>query len=145
MTIISIVFDGGGLYLPKVDKTVKPGYGSFIVDSKDFPCEILTRLTYGDRITNNVAEYRTLLEALIFTENLMKEQGKTITQLHIFGDSDLVRLQVGEYTDGVWTATYKCKNKDLLPYRDQIRDILQKYPFTYTHFPRKDIVALLGH
>jgi len=145
MTFISIVFDGGGLYLPKVNKTIKPGYGSFVVNGEGFPCDITVRLQYGEGITNNVAKYRTLLESLIFVENLMNEQNKVITQLHIFGDSDLVRLQVGEYKDSTWVATYKCKNKDLLPYRDQIRGILEKYPFVYEHRPRSDIVAILGH
>src|SRR4051812_25458972 len=85
----SIVFDGGALGNPG------KGYGSFeIIGPGDF--RVLQRLSFSDQgevITNNEAEYMTLIAAL---ERLLVELGEEAksANLTIHGDSMLVINQV---------------------------------------------------
>jgi ribonuclease HI len=126
-----LVFDGGNH-----GHKVMAGYGSFrFYRYKGGELLNATLLEYSGLMTNNEAEYRTLLEALKY----MRAAYIVVTPLVIEGDSELVRKQVL----GEWQVS--SKGQHLKPYLNQIRDLLQGITYTYLHVPRAEIVAVLGH
>ena len=78
----TVTFDGGALGNPG------KGYGSFHIRGPD-GYETRERLDFGDRVTNNQAEYRTLIRAL---EDLRERIGPEASRasVAIRGDSQLV-------------------------------------------------------
>jgi probable phosphoglycerate mutase len=125
-----IVFDGGAIGNPG------KGYGSFhITGPRDLV--IHERREYGDRITNNVAEYRTLIAAL---ERLQAEIGDKVatSSVHVLGDSQLVIKQ----TQGAW----KVKKAWLQPLRDEVVRLLGVFGAHSIRWqPRRESVRVLGH
>lgn len=125
-----IVFDGGALGNPG------KGYGSFLIEGPD-GYRSQQRLDFGDRITNNQAEYRTLIGAL---KQLQADLGPAATTatIEIFGDSLLVINQVN--------GTWKVKNVDLGPLRDEVRALLIGFgKRTLSWHGRDNSVRVLGH
>lgn len=94
-----IVFDGGSLGNPG------KGYGSYEI-SQNGEVVRLERLEYGDNITNNQAEYRTLIAALSW---LGAELGarRASARVVVHGDSKLVINQVN--------GTWKVKHENMRP------------------------------
>ncbi len=129
--IYSIVFDGGSLGNPG------HGYGSYRIEG---PGGILAhdQLHYdGDRVTNNQAEYMTLIRAL---ERLRRHLGSSIgsTTIVIRGDSSLVINQV--------CGRWKVKHPDLQPLHRQAVDLLQGFASTDVAWHGRDkSVKVLGH
>ena len=125
-----IVFDGGALGNPG------RGYGSYLIRFGDV--EIARdRLEYGDRVTNNQAEYRTLIAALARLARDLGPEASRATVL-IGGDSMLVINQV----NGSW----KVKNAELQPLRQQVVDHLRAFGKTSLVWHRRDrSVRELGH
>lgn len=125
-----IVFDGGALGNPG------KGYGSFLIRFGDV--EIAReRLDYEGRVTNNQAEYRTLIAALARLSRDLGDEAAGATVL-IGGDSLLVINQV----NGSW----KVKNAELQPLRQQVVDHLRAFGRTSLVWHRRDrSVRELGH
>ena len=125
-----IVFDGGALGNPG------KGYGSFLIRFGDV--EIAReRLDYPGRVTNNQAEYRTLIAAL---ERLGRDLGEAASAATVVigGDSQLVINQV----NGSW----KVKNAELQPLRQQVIERLKPFGRTTLTWHRRDrSVRELGH
>ncbi len=138
----TIIFDGGSHGNPG------EGYGSFTFSlerktgkrrAKRDKTEV-TRLHLGADVTNNEAEYDTLIHALreflAYLEQ-EKEDPKGIA-LEIRGDSRLVINQVS----GEW----KAREKRLAERRDTVRDLLSRFgQYRLVHQPRTKSVALFGH
>jgi ribonuclease HI len=153
--VFELTFDGGN-----GASREKEAYGSFrLLSVSDLlRVETILRVSFGIGYTNNEAEYKTLIYAL---EYIIKEYTAQDIILHIVGDSELVRNQIGfidhyagwiEGNDDpikkipVWNDVWQVKKKHLLSYRDKARELLSQFKgFTYTHVPRKEIVAILGH
>jgi ribonuclease HI len=140
----TIAFDGGSRGNPG------KGYGSFTFSLKRKPGEKRTRfdgdeprvirLYWGADMTNNEAEYETLIcalkEFLAYLEK-RKEDPKGIA-LEIQGDSRLVINQV----KGEW----KAHEKRLAERRDTVRDLLSRFgQYRLVYQPRVKSVALFGH
>lgn len=125
-----IVFDGGSLGNPG------KGYGSYLIRYGDV--EIAReRLDYEGRVTNNQAEYRTLIAALDRLHRDLGEEAASATVV-IGGDSLLVINQV----NGSW----KVKNAELQPLRAQVVDRLKPFGNTKLTWHRRDrSVRELGH
>jgi ribonuclease HI len=115
--------------------------------------QIIHRVSFGKGYTNNEAEYMTLIAAL---EYIIKKYNVADIILHIVGDSELVRNQIGTIIDKVifsdksstvlWIDVWQVKKKHLEPLRNKARELLQQFKsFTYEHVPRKKIVEVLGH
>ncbi len=111
---------------------------------------IIKRVVFGKNFSSNEAEYKTLIYAL---EYIIKEYNAANIELHIAGDSELVRNQVGYYNvlsyqprKIVWVDMWQTRKQHLQPYRNKARELLKQFKsFTYVHVPRKEIVAILGH
>ncbi len=130
---VQIVFDGGSRGNPG------QGYGSYALDWPGQPRQVV-RLSFGDKVTSNEAEYDTLIAALEALQQRMLEQQiePESTTLSIRGDSQLVCKQVR----GDW----RCKESRLQKRLEKARALLGKYGgATLDHHPRAKSVEILGH
>jgi len=130
---ISVIFDGGSRGNPG------QGYGSYALR---WPGEQqqLVRLRFGDRVTNNEAEYDTLLTALEAILKRLRDSGAdpSTARLDIRGDSLLVINQV----QGIW----QCKEARLQTRCQQARTLLQQFgEWRLQHHDRAKSVDVLGH
>jgi ribonuclease HI len=125
-----IVFDGGSKGNPG------PGYGSFVIVQSEEPV-VHERIELGDWITNNEAEYLTLIRALERLLTLVND-GKSDTSVTILGDSELVVNQV----NGLW----KIKKPELRVLRDRAVDLLRQFGHSDVKWhSRINSVFVLGH
>lgn len=125
-----IVFDGGsrGNGTPSAY-----GYGSYqlLIDGVGD----ITRLTFGKGVTNNEAEYDTLIAALTV---LGQHPDAAQITLHIWGDSMIVVSQV----NGDW----KAKEPRLAQRRDRVKLLFRQFArVTISHHLRAESVKILGH
>lgn len=125
-----IVFDGGSLGNPG------KGYGSFEVTSGG---DVLrhVRHEYGNNVTNNQAEYQTLVEALTWLATGLGANASGANVV-VNGDSLLVINQL--------LGKWKVKNEGLRPLHAAARQQLNKFGTVnlYWH-DRSKSVARLGH
>jgi len=125
-----IVFDGGSLGNPG------KGYGSYEITSNGNVLQHI-RHKYGDNVTNNQAEYQTLIEALKWLRGSLGES-RSAASVTIFGDSKLVINQV--------QGTWKVKNAGLQPLVREVQDLLSGFgQVTLAWHARANSVKRLGH
>ena len=133
MTTFEIVFDGGSKGNPG------RGYGSYQI-LNDGTVVVEERLTYdhiGMAITNNQAEYMTLIHAI---ERLAIDRAGALkeTSVVVWGDSLLVINQVA----GRW----KVSNAGLKPLQQRAKTLLQAFgAFDLRWHERSNSVRILGH
>lgn len=130
---IEIIFDGGSKGNPG------EGYGSYALHWPGSQPQVV-RLRFGNQVTNNEAEYDTLIAALDGVLKRLQDQGadpKT-ARLDIRGDSLLVINQV--------LGQWKTKEARLEERRDRVRALLQRFGrWRLRHHDRKHSVTALGH
>jgi ribonuclease HI len=125
-----IVFDGGSRGNPGV------GYGSYAVFDGTKPGQV-QRLEYPDPMTNNEAEYHTLIDALAALARRLGQRAAG-TSLEVRGDSQLVIQQV--------LGNWKAKDERMRGLRDQARAWLRRFgKWRLVSQPREDSVRVLGH
>lgn len=130
---IRIIFDGGSRGNPG------EGYGSYQLRWPGAPPQVV-RLRFGNNITNNEAEYDTLISALDAVLKRLVDSGAAprTAQLDVRGDSLLVINQVM----GEW----KCKDARMEKRRDRVRSLLKQFgEWNLTHHDRENSVRALGH
>ncbi len=130
---LELVFDGGSRGNPG------PGYGSYVFLWPDRPPEV-HRLELGSRMTNNEAEYDTLIAALEALLERLTREGIDPGQvsLSVGGDSQLVINQL--------RGTWRVREPRLRRRWERIRDLLARFGrVTLRQHPRERSVALLGH
>jgi ribonuclease HI len=128
-----IVFDGGSEGNPGF------GYGSYAVIARDGRQRV-RRLDFGDDMTNNEAEYDTLIAVLEDVSERVEASGKRPVDftIEVRGDSNLVLRQVR----GEW----KAKNERMRHRRDIVRSLLSRFGgYRLVEQPREESVKLLGH
>jgi ribonuclease HI len=130
---VRITFDGGALGNPG------KGYGSYLIEGlRSDP--IVTRLDFspnGELVTNNQAEYRTLISAL---RGLVNDPAVDpgVLGIEICGDSKLVIEQLA----GRW----KVKHPDIRPLHAEARGLMQQFHRVSLKWHRRDVsVDKLGH
>lgn len=129
-----LIFDGGSRGNPG------PGYGSYAVRYPDSGEERLERIDFHRRMTNNEAEYETLVVALedLLAEHQRENRQPSASRIKIRGDSRLVVDQVS----GRW----KARDPRMARYRDKVRKLLRQFGATdLRQHPRAKSVAVLGH
>jgi ribonuclease HI len=125
-----LVFDGGSQGNPGV------GYGSYALFEGGQPGRP-ERLSFPGSLTNNEAEYLTLLGGL---RDLLSRlgSGASAASLEVRGDSALVLQQV----QGNW----KAKDERMRLLRDEVRGLLRQFGrWRMVQQPRDDSVRVLGH
>lgn len=130
---IQIVFDGGSRGNPG------EGYGSFALDWPGYNREIV-QLEFGDNVTNNEAEYDTLIAALEGLLDRLKDRQMEPRSAYvaIWGDSLLVCNQV--------VGEWDCKEPRLQVRLEKVKALLSGYGKSeINHHPRAKSVEILGH
>jgi ribonuclease HI len=130
---IVIIFDGGSRGNPG------QGYGSYALRWPGQSQQIV-QLRFGDRVTNNEAEYDTLIAALETVVQRLEDSGAAAqsAKVEIRGDSLLVVNQV----KGLWEA----KEGRLQVRRDRVRELLGVFgSWQLDHHDRANSVQTLGH
>jgi len=125
-----IVFDGGSLGNPG------EGYGSYVIEGPD-GYRAHEQLSFGNGVTNNQAEYMTLIAALA---HLREEHLGTARQLRLVirGDSQLVLNQL--------SGRYKVRNPGLAPLHREAGLLLETFGgYELVWQPREKSVRVLGH
>lgn len=125
-----IVFDGGSRGNPGV------GYGSYAVFDGTRPGQV-QRLEFPEPMTNNEAEYQTLIAGLAaLGDRLGGSAGQR--SLEVRGDSQLVIQQV--------LGNWKAKDERMRALRDRVRAGLRRFgKWRLVTQPREDSVRVLGH
>ena len=129
-----IVFDGGSHGNPG------QGYGSYALQRTRDGRLRKRRLTIGDQVTSNQAEYEALIAALEDLVRTIEKAGRSPEDfsVEIRGDSSLVINQL----DGSW----KTKSLSLMPLRDRAEELLlQMGSVELIWQPREETVRVLGH
>ncbi len=126
----TIIFDGGAIGNPG------RGYGSYqIVGEAGVVAE--ERLEYGDKVTNNQAEYRTLIGVLEDLRNRLGSEAADAA-VAVRGDSQLVIHQV--------TGRWKVKHDELRPLHERAVSLLACFARVDVAWQRRDAsVRVLGH
>jgi ribonuclease HI len=133
MAKYTIVFDGGSKGNPGL------GYGSYKLYSErgELFHERLSFQDRGNRVTNNEAEYLTLIGALRTLIEILEERVPR-SQVEVLGDSLLVISQLR----GVW----KVKKAELRPFHQEALGLLKSFgKYELQWHDRVNSVAILGH
>ena len=131
---ITIVFDGGSQGNPG------PGYGSYALMRAGDGSQDRVRLDFGRTMTNNEAEYETLIAALQGLSERAEAAGESISDLciEVRGDSALVIHQV----EGAWQT----KDDRMRLLRDRARSLLRRFKAHRLVLQgREESVRVLGH
>jgi ribonuclease HI len=134
MADYTIVFDGGSRGNPGL------GYGSYVLRRNRDGKLRKRRLTFGEQVTSNQAEYQALIAALEDLIGTILKAGRTPKDFsaEIRGDSRLVMRQL----DGSW----KTKSLNLMPLRDRAEELLAELGSVELAWqPREESLTLLGH
>jgi ribonuclease HI len=127
----TIVFDGGSINNPG------RGYGSFQIVDQAGSIVAADKLDYGMGVSNNAAEYRSLIAALERLQDLAGTNARS-SAVAIRGDSQLVIRQV----KGEW----KVNKVDLKPLNGRARELLAAFGSTDVQWHGRDkSVRILGH
>lgn len=130
----TLTFDGGA------DPNPGKAYGSYHIRTRAGRERLESRLQFGDRMTNNQAEYLALkngLEDLIQTIEKAGKQPENYS-VEVFGDSSLVIKQLR----GEW----KVKDAKMLPLYEETLKLLRRFKRTSLNWhDRSNSVRLLGH
>jgi ribonuclease HI len=130
---IRIIFDGGSRGNPG------KGYGSYALDWPGLPRQKV-QLRFGDRVTNNEAEYDTLISALEATTKKLEDggAGPEAAQVEILGDSLLVVNQV--------LGEWEVKNPRMRTRCERVKYLLGQFGrWHLAHHGRENSVRVLGH
>ena len=126
----TILFDGGAVTNPG------KGYGSYEITNRGLVVRH-SREEFGDYVTNNQAEYMTLIVALEWLANDLGPDAR-FTSLLVNGDSQLVLNQVS----GKW----KVKNEGLIPLKQRAVDAVRLFKSAeFVWHARHHSVRRLGH
>jgi ribonuclease HI len=128
-----LTFDGGSRGNPGI------GYGSYELRTCDNRARV-ERREYGERVTNNEAEYRTLIDGLTDTLATLRRAGKDPAsyRVRVQGDSQLVIRQLrGEYA---------VKHPAMRALHEQAAALAAQFAAVdYVWHPRARSVETLGH
>jgi len=130
----TLIFDGGSLGNPG------PGYGSYILVHNVDGKQRVKRLRFGEEMTSNEAEYRTLIAGLEDLVSTIHKAGRSPQQfsLEVRGDSRLILYQVAR--------RWKTKQPHLMPLRDKVEELLEEFgSITLIWQRREKSEKILGH
>ncbi len=126
----AVVCDGGSIGNPG------RGYGSFRLRRRGEPWSEPVQLEFGDGITNNEAEYRSLIGALHALLETCGDPARVAVE--VLTDSKLVVMQL----QGRW----KVRAGNLAPLHRAARRVAGRFgEVRYVWHPREKSVELLGH
>jgi ribonuclease HI len=128
----TIIFDGGARGNPG------EGYGSYELRTRAE--RQIERLTFGNHVTNNEAEYRTLIAALhaVLAHLAAANADPKVATLAVRGDSQLVIFQV--------TGKWKVRTPHIRSLHTEATALLARFKHADVQWqPRAMSVRTLGH
>jgi ribonuclease HI len=130
------IFDGGS----KGNGSAQAlGFGSYHLATRDGRRQTV-RLEFGHGVTNNEAEYRTLIAALKDLVDRIERAGKDPADYSLLAYTDS-QLMVGQLTLG-----WQVKAANLRPLVDEAAALLARFGHSQLEkVPRAEIVRVLGH
>ncbi len=134
MTDYKIIFDGGSIGNPG------RGYGSYAVLRNRDRKQRIERVSFGDNLTSNEAEYDTLAAALEDLQSMIRQAGDEPGKftVAVYGDSQLVIFQL--------LGRWKARDERMRQRRDRVLALAGQFKsVTFTQHPRSESVKLLGH
>lgn len=115
------------------------GYGSYYLGSRSGQKQMI-RLEFGRGVTNNEAEYRTLIAGLKDLVSRIQRAGKSPSDYSLLVHTDS-QLMVGQLTQG-----WQVKAANLRPLVDEARSLIRAFGrCDLVKVPRDEIVRVLGH
>ena len=131
-----ITTDGGALSNGTADSA---GYGSYHLECRTGQKQ-LVRLDFGRGVTNNEAEYQTLIAALKDLITRIQRAGKSPSAYSLLVHTDS-QLLVGQLTQG-----WQVKAANLRSLVDEAAALIQTFGrCDLAKVPRDEIVRVLGH
>ena len=131
-----LVVDGGALNQGFAESA---GYGSFRLEARTGQKQTI-RLDFGRGVTNNEAEYRTLIAGLKDLVGRIQRAGKSPSGYSVLVHTDS-QLMVGQLTQG-----WKVKAANLRPLAEEATSMKQAFGrCDLVKVPREEIVRVLGH
>jgi ribonuclease HI len=139
-----VTTDGGALSNGTADSA---GYGSYHLESRTGQKQMV-RLEFGHGVTNNEAEYRTLIAGLRDLVSRIQRTGKFPSHYSLLVHTDS-QLMVGQLTEGL-----QVKAANLRPLVDEVAALIQvlgrcdpsaSLRTGLVKVPREEIVQVLGH
>jgi probable phosphoglycerate mutase len=130
----TLIFDGGSYGNPGL------GYGSYMLIRNKDGKQRVKRLTFGEDMTSNEAEYRTLIAGLEDLISTIRKAGRAPGQfsLEVRGDSRLILYQVAR--------RWKTKKLHLRPFRDKVEELLGEFGSITLIWQKRDkSERILGH
>ena len=129
-----VLFDGGSRGNPG------PAYGSYALTRVADGKQEIVRLSFDRPMTNNEAEYETVIAALsdlIGRIERAHRAPKAFT-VAVEGDSRLVIRQV--------LGTWKAQDARMRAYRNRVRELLSRFKgYRLEQRPRREVARVLGH
>jgi len=115
------------------------GFGSYHLESRTGQKQMV-RLEFGRGVTNNEAEYRTLIAGLKDLAGRIERAGKSASDYSLLVHTDS-QLMVGQVTQG-----WQVKATNLRPLVDEAKCLVQAFGHCdLVKVPRDEIVRVLGH
>jgi ribonuclease HI len=115
------------------------GYGSYCLEARTSHRQMV-RLDFGRGVTNNEAEYQTLIAGLKDLVGRIQRAGKSPLGYSLLVHTDS-QLMVGQLTQG-----WKIKAANLRPLVDEAAALIQAFGrCDLVKVPREEIVRVLGH
>ncbi len=115
------------------------GYGSYCLQARTGQKQMV-RLEFGRGVTNNEAEYRTLIAALKDLAGRIQEAGKNPADYSLLIHTD-AQLVVGQVTQG-----WRVKAANLRPLVDEATALVKGFGrCDLVKVPRDEIARVLGH
>jgi len=115
------------------------GFGSYHLESRTGQKQVI-RLEFGRGVTNNEAEYRTLIAGMKDLVGRIQRAGKNPSDYSLLVHTDS-QLMVGQLTQG-----WQIKAANLRPLVDEARSLVQAFGrCDLVKVPRDEIVRVLGH
>jgi len=131
-----VTTDGGALSNGTAESA---GYGSYHLESRSGQKQV-SRLQFGRGVTNNEAEYRTLIVAIKDLVGRIQRAGKSPAGYSLLVHTDS-QLMVGQLTQG-----WKIKATNLRPLVGEAAALMQAFGrCDLVKVPRDEIVRVLGH
>ncbi len=130
----TLIFDGGSRGNPG------PAFGSYALVRNADGRQRIVRLDFQREMTNNEAEYETLIAGLEDLVGVIEEAGRDPADfsVQVRGDSRLVINQVA----GKW----KVRQHHLRPLWDRVRELLGRFgAYELVWQGREETEAVLGH
>ena len=140
MTVHFIITCDGGSRGNHDKATESEGYGSFLIQMPNSPQRLDNHMTFGTGISNNEAEYMSLISALEHIQSSFLAAGADLKQIELTVRMDS-QLVIGQLVQG-----WKVKAQNLIPLAVKAKALIQDFgKVTFDRISGDKMKEILGH